>query len=800
MTRSTIVAFSLAACLVAGAGRAQNPPKSPDEAELRVHLEDLQRRIDDRTIDVATRERLAMEMAGSLDRAAQVAPSAEIRRKRWADAVELLDRFRLRNPGHSMRRVFEVQAAVYLWATGRSWVTPERVSLADDQSRAFAVADLKNALDRLLRVVSSYGTSVELQAQNARYRLAQTLADLAVLESDDPKERRARNEEALAALGKNRPEVSLQGYWSLLEGQLLVRLDRLNEAEAERELSASSSPPPSERELLDLRLDILTGKRQFGEARKAIDASKLDRPSKLARRVKVGLADRASQGAGPDRVAAESALFADLKALRDAGGPDVRTALIAAAVAIPVPGAEQGVDAWEVLADGAVAQGNPDRAGDLALKGAELAASRDDPARAAALRIKAGAALFQAGRFVDADAPLASVARDPKAGALRPRAAMLSALARGRALATNVQGVTPFEYEQALRYVVQNFPDDPNAGEARWLLGKLRIAGGDREGALKLWGDVPHGSARWTDTILETVKLYEEDFQNLRLSGDLDAILRRLDEARAYLDQRTKQAAGDYEINDLRLLRARLELTTGAGKPELARALAEQVIKAVGRDDQRTVARGIQIVALALLGRYVEAEQEAIREAATPPADPEATLELLRLLDRADTEADTDLKARRLGLLMSTLVRPLTKQAGTLPAAVQAEVKLREIRGTLFSGGTEAARRLIKGLDASALVSNPALLRDLADTYTRLEAYDLAADVHRLRMRQLASGSHPWLDARYGLALAYYRGGHPRDAQQLIDATAILHPELGGGALKDRFIRLRQRLGTPDGP
>ncbi len=34
-----------------------------------------------------------------------------------------------------------------------------------------------------------------------------------------------------------------------------------------------------------------------------------------------------------------------------------------------------------------------------------------------------------------------------------------------------------------------------------------------------------------------------------------------------------------------------------------------------------------------------------------------------------------------------------------------------------------------------------------------------------------------------------------KEAAQLIDSTAILHPELGGDALHDKFIHLRQRLG-----
>ena len=63
-------------------------------------------------------------------------------------------------------------------------------------------------------------------------------------------------------------------------------------------------------------------------------------------------------------------------------------------------------------------------------------------------------------------------------------------------------------------------------------------------------------------------------------------------------------------------------------------------------------------------------------------------------------------------------------------------------------------------------------------------------------MQNNAPGSLPWFDARYALALAYFRTGKPREAAQLIDSTAILRPELGGTVLHDKFIRLRQRLGV----
>ena len=111
------------------------------------------------------------------------------------------------------------------------------------------------------------------------------------------------------------------------------------------------------------------------------------------------------------------------------------------------------------------------------------------------------------------------------------------------------------------------------------------------------------------------------------------------------------------------------------------------------------------------------------------------------------------------------------------------------------SAATTSGRARRSATDRSPQsTANDPLLRDLADIYTRLDAYELAVDVHRLRTRRTAPGSLAWLDARYGLALALYRSGKADEARRIIDATAILHPELGGGDLSEKFKRLRQRL------
>ena len=120
----------------------------------------------------------------------------------------------------------------------------------------------------------------------------------------------------------------------------------------------------------------------------------------------------------------------------------------------------------------------------------------------------------------------------------------------------------------------------------------------------------------------------------------------------------------------------------------------------------------------------------------------------------------------------------------------RAEARLRNIRALLFSGDDAVARRTIAAWSSPPASHSLDLLRDLAETYARLEAYDMAIDVQRLRSKLVPTGSLAWFDARYGLALAYYHAGKlmgraPPDRGDLDSSPAIL----GGGDLRGKFIR-----------
>jgi hypothetical protein len=773
-----------------GAGRDQV------SNELETRLEELQGEVDDPSLKLEDRQQRAMELAATLDRAAQAAPTADGRRAHWSEAVRRLDQFRARNPGMPHADRFQFQAAVYLWARARSWWQQWELSPTDRAARASAVADFDAALERLRPLGEATRGSDGLFAQNVRFRLAESLADRAELEPEGDESRPARQREALEALEPVPAEPALQGFARLLRGELLTRLGKADQALPEVDAAAKAMPPPPARDVLEARIAALIGLGRFDDALKAVASSPVEGNVKGRLSVRVRLARRAAEPPGAARAAAESALFAQVKELRESGSPETRLALVALARGLSEPEPSQGPDAWDAMAEGALALGDLGRAAALEVKGAARAETLGKADQAAALRLRAGALLFQAERFVEADALLSKVASEPKAGASRPKAGLLRALARGRALAARVPGVTTRAYAEALEAQVRDFPQDPSTGEARWLLGKLRLAASDRHAALTLWSDIPRDDPRWLDIRLAVAALHQDDLDTQRINNDRERVAQRSHEARTFLETTLDQARNDSERAAVQLALARLDLTPEVGHPDQARQLCERVLHSASQAEQRDQARRLQILALAELGRLIEAERGARDEA--NQARPADLLDTARLLDQVASESESDLRLRQFGLILRVLLARVLDRLEGLPPEQRWEAQLRQTRALIFSGDETRARTSLSAWGATTPPSpGDRLLMDLADTYARLDAFDLAADVQRLRMHGNPTGSLPWFAARYGLALAYYRSGRSREARQLIDATTILHPDLGGGELRDKFVHLRQRLG-PD--
>jgi tetratricopeptide (TPR) repeat protein len=375
---------------------------------------------------------------------------------------------------------------------------------------------------------------------------------------------------------------------------------------------------------------------------------------------------------------------------------------------------------------------------------------------------------------------------------IRPKASLLRTLALGRVSVASPTRANRTASIRALETHLETFPDDPTSAEVRWLLGRVRLEAGQRDQAVALWSAIPPTASRWIEARLALASLLRRDVETQSLNGDQAQIRAKARLALTFLSDAITQTRDPAGQDEFRLERIALQLLPTVAQPEEARQTSERLIREASRADQQRRARQMRIVALVELGRYLDADR-GLAEAVDGGTASEH-LGLARWLDRVATAADSDLVRRRAGQLLRNLASRLFDDGGELGPIEAAEARLRHVRSLLFSGDPDAARRTVERWPPLPPTIPADLLHDLADTYERLDVQPLAIDAYRLWMKRSQPGTLPWFAARYGLALAYERSEQPQEARQLIEATAILHPDLGGGLLRDRFERLRKRL------
>jgi tetratricopeptide (TPR) repeat protein len=752
---------------------------------------------DDTLLPIGQREEAILEMVGPLDRAAQAVTGTEQKEAQWTKAIELLDAFNVQNPGHPRTREFQLQAGVYRWAQGQSGRDLCDLNPTDLRARQRVVAALDDAITRLRAVQIQDADKVLVD--NLRFRLARALADRASLEPSESVARRAQELEALELLKTPPSEPGLKGFVGLLKADLLQRDGKFDEASSEIDAAMRSNPPPSEQEVLGVRIPVLARQKKHEEAEALIKGSHLSDAAKDLEMLRLRLSELETREGGAKRFSDEQEVFRLMDSMRQRKSNETRLAMATLSRSGLEPDPRHEPQVWDTLAEASEVLGDAGRAAALEERAARRAGEMGHPEAAAGFRLRGGGFLFRAGRYREADELLTRVADDPKAGSARAKAGMLRTLARGRALAAGMPGMTPAAYADALERQVRDFPKDPATDEARWLLGTLARTNGEPARAEALWREIDPGSPRWLDAALARAELERIALESLLPTGDRPLLSQGYERALSHLADCLRRSRNEAELAELRLEEARLNLVPSVGKPSRALATLNALGKTTLSPKSRYRVRLYRMISLTLVGPpYLESEREA--QTHTSWADPSARsafFDAIRLIDECASHSEVDLRQRRLGLILRLLVQPATMDGDPERWTLEenAELKLRLTRAFLFLGDAARAQASLRGWTSLTKSAGDELLRDLADTYSRLEAYELALDVQRLRSKELPAGSVAWFDARYGLALAYFHSGQLKQAAQLIDATAILHPDLGGGTIEKKFIRLRQRLG-----
>jgi hypothetical protein len=755
--------------------------QEPGEADLRQYLEGMQERIEDAARPIAERQRLALEAAATLDRVAQGADSAEAQRRRWAAASALLDRFRAAQPEAARSREVALQAAVYRWA--RAWTA---CRLADEQParedlRKTAIGELGAVIAELRALLpATAGPATDLDA-NVGYRLAHALADrdrFAPRTADAGV--RPDAEEALRCLPAEVRDPAFRGQVALLRADLEGRLGRFAEALAHVADAERAAPAPPRPEVVRVRAEALAGLDRADEALRLIDAAGLDPATRTRLAVRVLLTRWERLGPAADRRPVRDEITRRIAAVP---GPESRPALVELARRLPAPEADTDPAAWEQLADGHLELGHLDRAADLLAAGADRAEALGRHDRAATLRYRAASVRLRAGGTAAALEILERLRNDPRAGQVRPRAGLLRALTLGRS-------GPPGAYRRALEDLVRDFPDDDAAAEARFRLGQLRAAAGDPDEAVRLWEAIPIGSQRGPESRLATVRLRLDALENRdpEFTRIADSDIKVLT---SYLDGLGKDKAGVFTRPELDLARLRLELCPLVHHLDTADFVLNQLRAEPLREDQRSRLEGYALVLAARRSQYREAERLARdwRRSATP----EAALEVARLLDRSGIwEEQDDVARRRYGGIALDLLDAAAGPA--LTPDEWTELLLLRIEALYLTGdGVRALRELDRAAPQPAGLTLPALRR-LAQLQRRLGATEAALRTEEIRARRVPQGSKTWLDSRFALALTYLQAGQLQYARQVLDATELLHPDLGGPEGRERMEQLRERI------
>ncbi|MBL9123821.1 MAG: hypothetical protein JNG90_09330 [Planctomycetaceae bacterium] len=388
--------------------------------------------------------------------------------------------------------------------------------------------------------------------------------------------------------------------------------------------------------------------------------------------------------------------------------------------------------------------------------------------------------------------------RDPAS----PRAAEAHLLAAHDALeaAKIVEPLSTTHYRELLEEHLRLWPNGTSRGEALWRLARIETFERRWPEAIAAYRAVAPSDPRFPDAIAAAAEIAPRWAAQERAAGrDPSSRLASLaQELEALLP-----AAPGGEVAPLAaapraaaLAAAKLWLESGRNPYERVEALAARVLV----DPQlpaETEARALSllVVALAGQGETEAAEQHLQQMAAAGASDVLAVLESLwGIQQTANNE-----QRRTLAPLESRTIELVRARAPQLPAPQQQRFRRLEAR-FLASAGNRP----------QALAAYEALLRDaprdgdLREEYATLLAAGnddpaRAGALHAWRdiERHSEPGTPRWFRAKYEIALAHHRAGDDAQAAKIIALTKVLHPELGGAELRDKFARLEAELQAP---
>jgi tetratricopeptide (TPR) repeat protein len=209
-------------------------------------------------------------------------------------------------------------------------------------------------------------------------------------------------------------------------------------------------------------------------------------------------------------------------------------------------------------------------------------------------------------------------------------------------------------------------------------------------------------------------------------------------------------------------------------------------------------ARGLELLALVRERRFEDAEKLADVHAHAPTDDVYASLLLLH----EEADAAPELDRTFLGRVQARLVGQIHPQLAAMSDDRRTDWQLALARIELHLGNDEQLRGAIELLESlrSKHPRDARVIELLGLSYMRAQRHESAILLWRSMLRVLPEASPAWFRAKLQLMVSLRRSGQIKQARSVLGMLDVLHPDLGGAAMRERFEAERVALTETPSP
>jgi hypothetical protein len=790
--RSPLAAAEPCAWIILGALALIFTPSARPDDELDAHVQSRLAFIQDPARSVRERAVALLELAATLDRAARSAADPRAQRAAWERAELLLAEFNQAQAAPDPERsLIRLQQGVAAWAQARAELAEHERNVPDPRAASRSIPQsLDRAITRLSGWIAPYP---EIEA-NRVYRLARARFDRAG-RAPDALLRSIDLQAAQRLLLTFPPSPALDGHAALLASEIARELGQWEAAQRNLVRAEQAAQPPRPIERLEARFALLLARSQLEPAEQLINQADLPEADRRLKLLEICLA-RLARPAGndADRVACQKEAIRLAESL-ESSTPELLPRLSARVVhAIEEPADPQDASIWMWLLRARHRLGQLDRAAAIALRAiTALEPDHQVTETSAPVRLEAARAALDAGRpetVLDLIAPLLKVPPPGPTDAVA-QACWLHVLARSRMLDRERTPQARDAYLHALEAQIDRFPDQPRTHQARVILAQERLREDRPDQALALWSAIPAAAPEWFEA------------QIARFDYEYDVILSRLEQLQTeparvqwrdtlnWVDRTRVQALpGSGSATRLALAGFWLNLMPTLGDIASARRLLDSLPAPRRASAELPAIEAARIALTIASGDFLAAERSFpawLRAASVDQAYP-----LARWLAGWLRLTASDRVRQRAGPVLLALAEHYPDRAWPSTFPVSQAFSFRMI-GLSASGDHAAVLKTWKAWQATGQLTPADRMRAASVLLSQGSAND-AHDAYLALERAVTPGSEAWYLARLGRLRSLVRSGRDQDAGRLIEATRLLHPELGGPAFRAQFQDLERGL------